>query len=367
MEQREVVIVGAGPAGSSCAWLLRRAGLDVLVVDRQPFPRDKTCAGWITPGVLQSVGVPVEEYRGSHLLEPIRAFRVGIIGGRAVDVAFDRPVSYGIRRSEFDHFLVQRCGAEFRPGAAVTSIRRDGARWILDERVETPILVGAGGHFCPVARAINPRTGSEPAVVTTEAEVPADTSGTSQTRPGVPEFYFSPDFRGYGWVLQKGTHVTVGIGRQDPHRLRDHAQAFLEFLHTQRRIPDVRSAAWRGHAYLLYGSGRRRIVDAGVVLVGDAAGCARPRSGEGIGPAVESGLLAAETIVEARHDPSRDRLAAYPRRLEQVFGPARPWSIAATYLPESTRNRLGRRLVGSRSFARRVVVEQWFLRGAASA
>jgi len=363
MEQRDIVIVGAGPAGSSCAWRLRRAGLDVLLLDRRTFPRDKTCAGWITPGVLESVGVTVDEYARQHLIEPIRAFRVGVIGGRSADVAFGRPVSHGIRRSELDHFLVQRCGAEFRPGTAATSIRREGVRWIVNESIEAAVLVGAGGHFCPVARALNESARAEAAVVTTEAEVKvaADDSGDCRIRPGVPEFYFSPDFMGYGWVLRKGSYVTVGIGRQDPHRLRDHARAFLEFLRREHRLPDMTSAAWKGHAYLLYGASPRRVVDQGILLVGDAAGCARPRSGEGIGPAIESGLIAAETIVDARRCRGSG-LDAYPRRLEQAFGPAGPWSATAARLPVATRNRVGRRLVGSRWFARRIVVRKWFLR-----
>ena len=60
METCDVLIVGGGPAGSSCAWGLRYAGLDVLVVDRKAFPRDKVCAGWITPQVVQSLTIDLQ-------------------------------------------------------------------------------------------------------------------------------------------------------------------------------------------------------------------------------------------------------------------------------------------------------------------
>jgi flavin-dependent dehydrogenase len=236
MERRDVVIVGAGPAGSTCAWKLRRSGFDVLVVDRASFPRDKTCAGWITPAVLEILQIAADQYGQDRVLEPIAGFRVGVIGGRSVEVQYDRPVSYGIRRCEFDRYLVERSGAEFRPGTAVTSLRRNGHRWVLNDEIEASVIVGAGGHFCPIAREINPRVDPEPAVVTQEAEVLLKDGSGSSARPGVPEFYFTPDFKGYGWVFRKGLYVTVGLGRRDPNHLPSHLRTFLGFLEGRGRL-----------------------------------------------------------------------------------------------------------------------------------
>ena len=58
----DVLIVGGGPAGASCAWALRQAGLDVVVLDQAQFPRDKVCAGWITPPVLTALGIDPQDY-----------------------------------------------------------------------------------------------------------------------------------------------------------------------------------------------------------------------------------------------------------------------------------------------------------------
>jgi geranylgeranyl reductase family protein len=364
MERRDVVIVGAGPAGSTCAWKLRQSGLDVLVVDRASFPRDKTCAGWITPAVLEILQVAADHYGQGRVLEPITGFRVGVVGGRSIEVRFDRPVSYGIRRCEFDRYLIERSGAEFRPATAVTSLRRDGHRWKLNGEIEANVIVGAGGHFCPAAREINPRGGLEPAVVTEEAEVLLEGGSASAARPGVPEFYFSPDFKGYGWVFRKGPYVTVGLGRQDPNHLPSHLRTFLEFLDRQGRGPGVRRIAWKGHAYLLYGSSRRNVVGEGIVLVGDAAGVAHPRSGEGILSAIESGRLAAETIVEARGDFSQGKLGTYPRRLRDRFGqPAWAGGISRV-APEQLTAFVARRLLGSEWFVRHILLERWFLHAA---
>ena len=364
MERRDVVIVGAGPAGSTCAWKLRQSGFDVLVVDRASFPRDKTCAGWITPAVLEILQVAADHYGQGRVLEPIAGFRVGVIGGRSIEVPFDRPVSYGIRRCEFDQYLIERSEAEFRPGTAVTSLRRDGHHWTLNDQIEANVVVGAGGHFCPVAREINPRAGPEPAVVTQEAEVLLESGSERAAQPGVPEFYFTPDFKGYGWVFRKGLYVTVGLGRQDSNHLPGHVRTFLEFLESRGRGLGARRITWKGHAYLLYGSSRRNVVGEGIVLVGDAAGVAYPRSGEGILSAIESGRLAAETIAEARGDFGQGKLGTYPRRLRERFGQPTSARGISRVAPERLTAFIGRRLLGSQWFVRHVILERRFLHAA---
>jgi len=96
-----------------------------------------------------------------------------------------------------------------------------------------------------------------------------------------------------------------------------------------------------------------------VLLVGDAAGLAYPESGEGIRPAVESGLIAAAAIVEAGEDYRCEKLQAYPSRLQARFGPgAVP---EGGMVPGFARNILAGALLGSRWFTRRVVLDRWFL------
>src|SRR5215831_7511915 len=120
----DALIVGGGPAGSTCARVLRRAGLDVLVLDAAVFPRDKVCAGWITPQVVTELALDVDDYRRGRTFQSINAFRVGVIDGRGdTKTAYGRAVSFGIRRCEFDHYLLQRSGARIRAGTRVTSLR----------------------------------------------------------------------------------------------------------------------------------------------------------------------------------------------------------------------------------------------------
>src|SRR5205823_7702903 len=115
MDSCDVLIVGGGPGGSACAHKLREAGADVIVMDRAAFPRDKVCAGWITPQVIADLHIGVDEYRHDRTFQPITGFRTGLVGGTGeMETTYDRPVSFGIRRCEFDHYLLQRSGARLR-------------------------------------------------------------------------------------------------------------------------------------------------------------------------------------------------------------------------------------------------------------
>ena len=130
MQHCDALIVGGGPAGATCAAALRRRGLDVVVLDKATFPRAKLCAGWITPELFQTLAVDPAEYGRGRVLQAMTAFRVGRIGGPHVVVSYDRPVSFGIRRSELDDFLLRRAGAQVALGEAVQAIeRRAAAGW----------------------------------------------------------------------------------------------------------------------------------------------------------------------------------------------------------------------------------------------
>ncbi len=357
-EHCDVLVVGGGPGGSACARALRDAGLDVVVVDRSAFPRDKVCAGWITPPVLDALDIDAADYARGRTFQPITAFRTGLIGGPAVETDYGRPVSYGIRRCELDHYLLQRAGARLILGEAVREIVREGNGWVVNGRLRAPMLVGAGGHACPVARRLRGDE-SVPVVRAQEAEVPVGADG-GPVRGGVPELYFCEDLAGYGWVIRKGDHLNVGLGRDDPHDLPGHLQRFCQWLRQTGRLPTC-PTAFKGHAYRLYDAAMPIPVADGLLLVGDAAGLAHRQTGEGIRPAVESGLLAAQVIREACGDYRAERLAAYWSRLLDRLG--RPGVGAGDLLPGFARRALGRAVLRSRRLTRRVVLDGWFLQG----
>jgi geranylgeranyl reductase family protein len=368
MERAEVLIVGGGPSGSACAWALRRAGMDVAVLDQASFPRDKVCAGWITPAVLSSLEIDPGEYGREHVLQPIRGFRVGLMTGvdqpqSTVDIPYPDIVSYGIRRCEFDDYLLRRSGARLLTGEPVRSLRREGKEWRVDDRIRAPMLVGAGGHACPVARELGARPGGEQAVVAQEIEflLPEGERAGCQVSGAQPELYFCADLAGYGWCFRKGDYLNIGLGRDDRQGLATHIEGFLAFMQRERGIPEL-PGRLHGHAYLLRGHSPRSVFADGVLLVGDAAGLAYPKSGEGIRPAVESGLLAASTIIEARGDYRGQRLAAYPERLSTRFGDGEgPADAFADLLPAGIRDLLARSLFSHPGLMRRLVLDRGFL------
>ena len=361
----DVLIVGGGPAGSACAWRLRQFGLDVVIVDKANFPRDKVCAGWITPQVIDELQIDTAEYRVGRTFQPITGFRVGLIGGDvATEASYNRPVSFGIRRCEFDHYLLRRAGARLRLGMPLRSIRRDGAGWVIDDDVRARMLVGAGGHFCPVARLLNGSPDRAPLVVAQEAEFCVDAGAVSGLRVAAeqPELYFCQDLTGYGWCFRKGSYLNVGFGRLDRRALPRASADFVTFLKANGRIPGGSSWRWQGHAYLLSSPSRRRVVDEAVMLIGDAAGLAYPQSGEGIRPAIESGLLAAESIREVAGNYTCDRLARYEKRLRRRFGIPRLARLLERAVPDGAPAALARHLLDKPWFVRRVILDRWFLR-----
>lgn len=370
MDACDVLIVGGGPAGSSCAWKLRNAGLDVAILDKQVFPRDKVCGGWITPAVVDELEIDLRDYvtgpgPAPRVLQPITGFRTGCISGPAIETRYGVPVSYGIRRREFDDYLVRRSGARVIEGVALNSLERSGAEWIANGGIRAQVIVGAGGHFCPVARLTGVKPKSETAVVAQEAEFEMDLgqqAGCTIARE-TPELYFCPDLKGYGWCFRKQNFLNVGLGRMDQHGLSSHVAGFLNFLRSAGRLSFDIPRAMLGHAYLLYGTATRRVVSDGLLLVGDSAGLAYSQSGEGIRPAIESGLLAAKTIIAAEGNYSRDRLECYRAWMAERFGGSGTgWATGfGRHLSPRLINLLGQRLLGFKWFAREVVLNRWFL------
>jgi geranylgeranyl reductase family protein len=360
MESCDVLIVGGGPAGSSCARQLRLHGMDVVIMDKAQFPREKVCAGWVTPAVLESLQLDVAAYSAQHVLQPITAFRTGLIDGGNVETRYSSVVSYGIRRYEFDDYLLRRSGARLQLGQPLKSLRREGQYWVVNDAFSTPLVIGAGGHFCPVARHIGAQLGAdEPAITAKEIEFKLSLAQQENCRVqgDMPELYFCRDIKGYGWCFRKGDYLNVGLGREDNHRLSEHLQQFCDFLKQRGRIPQDSPNGFHGHAYLLHGHSMRQQVADGVLLVGDAAGLAYPQSGEGIRPAVESGLMAASTILEAEGDYRRELLMPYSFRLVTRFGAG----AAPNGEPSFVRKLLGGMLLANRWFTRHVVLDRWFL------
>jgi geranylgeranyl reductase family protein len=365
MKQVDVLIVGGGPAGSTLAWALRDSGLRIAILDKQNFPRDKVCAGWVTPAVMEELQIDLADYAKEHTLQPISGFRVSQLGKKQIETHYqNNPISYGIRRCEFDHYLLQRCGAELLLGQAFKSMQQDDGVWLINDDIKARLVVGAGGHFCPVARAIGARLGRHEQVVAAqeiEFQMTPQQQQACQVEEQIPELFFTPDLTGYGWVFRKGDFLNIGLGREDNHKLSEHVQDFCQFLKKQGKIPPDTPEKFHGHAYLLYPHALRDVIKDGLLLIGDAAGLAYPQSGEGIRPAVESALLAAKVIRNCHEDFSQTNLRPYYELLVTRFGERQPKPGLMERLPLGFKQILAGKLMQTHWFTRHFVMDRWFL------
>jgi menaquinone-9 beta-reductase len=320
MRSCEVLIVGGGPAGSSAAWQLRRAGADVLVLDRERFPRLKLCAGWITPEVVRELAMELEAYPHRLLTFP----RLRVHWGRLqVPVPC---VQHSIRRFEFDAWLLERSGAPVAQHT-VRRIAADGDGFVIDDAYRCRWLIGAGGTRCPVYRTLfrelNPRA-SELQIVTLEHEIQYDWQD-----PDCHLWFFDHGLPGYSWYVPKQLGwLNVGVGgiaarmKHGGQDIRAH-WAHLASMLTGSLAP---GAQYDPTGYSYYLRGRVDVVRRdNAFITGDAAGLATRDLGEGIGPAIRSGLRAARAITEG---------SAY--RLEDVTGLSLS-SIARSMFDRATR------------------------------
>lgn len=365
MDSCDILIVGGGPAGSSCAWRLGRSGLDVLILDKSVFPRNKVCGGWITPAVLEELQLSPVEYSRGRVFQPITGFRTSRMGGPEVQTDYGQPISYGIRRLEFDEFLLARCGARILQGTSLKTLERSDDQWLVNSQIKARLVVGAAGHFCPVARFLGADSHHEIAVVAqeTEFEMTPRQADDCPIRAEVPELYFCSDMKGYGWCFRKQNFLNVGLGRLDPHSLPRHVSDFIEFLRVNRKLRFDLPTPMQGHAYLLHCNNQRSLVGEGILLVGDAGGVAYSQSGEGIRPAIESGLLAGEAILAANGRYDRTTLESYRRLFTARFGNCQEgWAATiGRYLPTPVISSAARLLLASRWFSRHVILDHWFL------
>jgi menaquinone-9 beta-reductase len=298
MRYVETIIIGGGPSGSTCARHLVQNGRDVLVLDKARFPRLKLCAGWITAKVMRDLEFTAADYPHSILKLDIRTHFFGL------PLAFNwfptPGPDFSIRRVEFDAWLLARSEAETIEHE-VKTIGRDGDRYVIDGAYACRYLVGAGGTTCPVRRSLFADGRHKSRQIVTlekEFEYPAreDTCHL---------YFFRRGLVGYAWIVPKGNNfVNVGLGGKAKYfkssgtKIHDHFRAFLGDLVREKRLDagTAENLQETGHPYYLF-TYQGEIKRDNCFLIGDSAGLASVDLGEGIGPAVESGLMAAREIL----------------------------------------------------------------------
>jgi geranylgeranyl reductase family protein len=328
MERFDVLVVGAGPAGSATAMHLARGGASVLLADKAHFPRDKPCGGGLTGRALRHAPCDV----GPVVEHVVDRMVVRAAYGSKVAKASSRTLIRMTQRRRLDEHLVAQAvaaGVEFRDGAAVgdVEVREDAVEASVDgSRVSASFVVGADGANGVVARAIGVDAGIVRGVAL-EGNVSWDElerdpyEETAWVELGVVP-------GGYGWVFPKGDHANLGVGgwMSEGPKLRAH----LDRLAREHRVDPARLESVRGHRLPM----RKLGTPAGhghVLLVGDAAGLVDPLSGDGIYEAFVSARLAAEVI-----------LTASPETYEETLGAALDHHIASSWKAKAAADRYPR-------------------------
>ena len=294
MERFDVLVVGAGPAGSAAAMHLARGGARVLLADKARFPRDKPCGGGLTGRALRHAPCDVEPVV-EHVVDRF-VLRAGY--GPRVARASRRPLIRMTQRRRLDLHLAEQAaaaGADFRDEVRVKelTLEDDGVTAVVGgSPVLASFVVGADGANGLVGRAAGLGDGIVRGVAL-EGNVPWGTLDPAPyRRTAWVELGVVPG--GYGWVFPKGDHANLGVGGwmgEGPH-----LRAHLDRLARMHGLDPGALTDVRGHRLPM----RRLGAPAGrgrVLLVGDAAGLVDPLSGDGIYEAFVSARLAAEAIL----------------------------------------------------------------------
>jgi geranylgeranyl reductase family protein len=363
-QDAQVVVVGAGPAGSSAAFHLARAGVDVLLLEKDAFPREKVCGDGLTPrGVhqLMRMGVDISG-EGWHRNRGMR----WVCGDREVLIEWPglaRLPDFGLTRTrhDFDEILArhaQGAGARLHTGVKVTGPVTDRAGRVVGVRAaagpdgrpveyRAPLVIAADGASARLAVALGAHRDKRRPMATAVRRYYRSPRRSQEDYlelwADLPHPSTGDRLPGYGWIFPLGDgRVNVGLGllttrRKNSADLRGALASWLERTPREWGLDEDGADGPLRSAALPMGLNRRPQYGRGLMLVGDSAGTISPWNGEGICQAMESGEMAAESAALAMTrpaGPARERaLHSYPAELNRRWGRYyRLGNVTATHL-----------------------------------
>ncbi|MDQ1706749.1 MAG: menaquinone-9 beta-reductase [Frankiaceae bacterium] len=349
-EDAQVVIVGAGPGGSTAAYHLAQAGIDVLVLEKSEFPREKVCGDGLTPrAVKQLVAMGIETSPEDGWIKNYGLRIIG--GGMRIEVPWPDLASfpsYGLvrPRQDFDEVLArtaQKAGARLQEGTTVTAplldertgrvagvVTKDGTAY------RAPLTIVADGNSSRFSLSLGlARREDRPMGVAYRRYFTSPRHDDDWLESWLELWDGEPGkgrlLPGYGWIFGVGdgtSNVGLGIlntsdafGKTDYRAMLDR---WLSHLPQEWGFVEENATAPTRGAALPMGFNRKPHYADGALLVGDAGGMVNPMNGEGIAYAMESARIAAEVVAQALAAPEgarRERvLHAYPAALDAEYG-----------------------------------------------
>ncbi len=342
-QDHEVIVVGAGPAGATTATMLAQQGHDVLLLDREEFPRDKTCGDAVPAGAIArlkklGMGDKIQREEDAGHFYPLNQLRLVSPKGRVLVAPFSENLegdSYVAPRIYFDAMIKEHAvdsGATFRRATVKGPLFENGRVVGVNaqfnghvEPVRAEMVVGADGVTSTITRALRPDKNKHidhHRAVALRAYIE-----DLEEYPHEVEFYLYDDILpGYAWIFPLGNNrANIGLGMRLDHfrdtkgNLKKLLRQFLDMPEIKKRLKNggqLRDVAtWQ----LNFGSQKhlQHTFD-GAILVGDAAGFINPLTGGGIHNAIISARLASQTIHNAlqQGDTSRENLKIYEKQVD---------------------------------------------------
>lgn len=335
----DALIIGAGPAGSTAAFILASRGLKVVLLDRKGFPRPKLCGGLLTWKTIQTLErvfhISAQALASAGIIRhATREYVVADCHGRRLCRTLDYPFHL-VDRKAYDYFWLQHAisaGAEFHPGSAVVTVdlnRREvttekGKKWT------GRVIIGADGVNSRIRQALD-RAGTpiNPLRPGTAMALECFARRQSGSFPKPPAIYYGFVPWGYAWSFPFPDHQVLGIAALKPKAGRQIMDCFREFI-SSFHLSDLGALPVQGHR-LPYGNYLRTPGHGNLLLAGDAAQLADPFLGEGIYYAHRSAQLAAQAVIESRSHPE-SALGRYRDSFRRIIYPELRYARAGRQL-----------------------------------
>jgi geranylgeranyl reductase family protein len=294
----DVAIVGAGPAGSSAAYALKNAGYNIILIDKEEFPRSKPCAGVLPPRIFSELDVPEDVAE-----RPLDGYRIFSPSGLNMESAFSKP-GIIVRRGKFDDFMVKRLNCTPKRSRISTfEVKDDHVKIGGEEGTYNSRIViaadGANSIFRKIALKDSEIDQSDFAMAM-QYEISLSNEHINERIGNWFEVYYSLSY-GYGWISPLKDALKVGVGgvsddfKKNTKRILDD---FLEDKEIKSKIESGKIVKTEGHRIPMKGPHLKLSADR-LLFCGDAGGFVFPGTGEGVYYAIKSGRVAAEVISEA--------------------------------------------------------------------
>jgi geranylgeranyl reductase family protein len=314
----DIIIIGAGVAGSTAAYELASAGFKVLVLEKEKLPRYKTCGGGVVRRVVKLLPFEIEQVAERKLH---RADIYDHENELCFRVKREEPIVYMMMRDSFDLFILKRAvekGTAVKDECEATNILVSGKEVTIQagqDYFSSRFVIAADGATGISARSLglNTDNGKIPAL---EYEVVVDDHTFSQHKDSA-RFDFGVVPYGYAWVFPKKNHLSIGVAA-----LKKVGQPLRELMKEYFKIIEIREENIEGiekHGYVIpINKERRNFYLNRILFAGDIMGLADPITAEGISYSIESGMLAAKAVIENNFDVSKTG-EAYKQSLSLIL------------------------------------------------